>query len=438
MGLLNSPRWFLAAAVMLTTLPQTFAQQKIIKGKADFKPQIVTMEKGYAYRVKVKTKGFRPYLEVRGKTGGTSRSSFQTTEVDLVYAPRTTEDVKVLILSRGFLKDKASLDYELLIEKAVFKPFQEIDKKLTVRNYKYDFEAGKPYLIQVEGEGFSPSLVIKKGDEILAQSVMDYRNTLVASLLFRPQKAGNYDIWVSMHSGLVKAGDLSYYFSVAPANFLVNVDAKLTSDDPLYPRNMAYHKAYKLKMSAGETYTIRLNSGRFDTYVVLEDDTGKAVGRDDDGGDKSNSMLLFTCRKSGTYRVVATSFGKGKGDFSLTVLGSSRGKALLNQEAKLSRNDPIYKKDNRNSPYKAHLVKFEAGKLYGIALTSKSFDTHLYLEDASGKVLGNNDDDASSRNSALKFACPKSGTYHIIATTHNSGIGPYALRVVDLGQVVSE
>jgi tetratricopeptide (TPR) repeat protein len=77
---------------------------------------------------------------------------------------------------------------------------------------------------------------------------------------------------------------------------------------------------YELELEAGPTYSIDLESSRFDAFLRLEDSAGKELLRDDDSGEGTNSRLIFRAPQSGSYRVIATSFGPNStGDFVLTI-----------------------------------------------------------------------------------------------------------------------
>lgn len=80
---------------------------------------------------------------------------------------------------------------------------------------------------------------------------------------------------------------------------------------------------YQVKMEAGKTYVIDMISPdqkALDPYLRLLDSSGKQLAEDDDGGEGLNARITFSATAAGTYRIVATSFGKfGNGDFTLEV-----------------------------------------------------------------------------------------------------------------------
>jgi len=91
------------------------------------------------------------------------------------------------------------------------------------------------------------------------------------------------------------------------------------------------------------------------------------------------------------------------------------GKATVTAE--LTSDDPTVQAHH----FKIFNVNFEAGKTYRIeyknAGDDPKFDPFLFLEDASGKTLGNDDDSAGGLNSKLVYKASKAGVYRVICTT---------------------
>ena len=81
-------------------------------------------------------------------------------------------------------------------------------------------------------------------------------------------------------------------------------------------------KVHEMKLSAGYAYVIDLESNAFNTFLRLEDATGKKLAENDGviPGVNRNSRLLFTPEENGVYRLVATALQKrGVGPYTLTI-----------------------------------------------------------------------------------------------------------------------
>jgi len=91
-------------------------------------------------------------------------------------------------------------------------------------------------------------------------------------------------------------------------------DRELSDDGSLYD-------VYTFEGRAGQSVTLRVESGDFDTYLILLDPDDRKLGENDDAsqGD-SNSSLTVTLPKDGTYRVVVNAYdARGRGRYALVV-----------------------------------------------------------------------------------------------------------------------
>jgi hypothetical protein len=187
-------------------------------------------------------------------------------------------------------------------------------------------------------------------------------------------------------------------------------------------------KQYQVKMSAGKKYVITMdNAGddpKFDPFITVRDKADKQLGFDDDSGGQLNSRLVFLCPKDDTYKIAALSLNGASGKFVLKV-SESADKVLevgkgLKLKGKLAGNA-------RNVTYS---VKMEEGATYEIRLSSKAFDSYLFVKDGAGKQLDYDDDSGGGFDSKLEFRAPAAGVYVIIATSLGmQGTGDYELTV---------
>jgi hypothetical protein len=75
-------------------------------------------------------------------------------------------------------------------------------------------------------------------------------------------------------------------------------------------------------------------------------------------------------------------------------------------------------------------IGMEAGKTYTIDLKSKVFDSYLFLRDAAGNVIAEDDDSGGGLDARIIFSCLVSGSYQIEATSLNrQGAGAFELEV---------
>ena len=127
----------------------------------------------------------------------------------------------------------------------------------------------------------------------------------------------------------------------------LNVKDRLTKDDPVDKRRNAACKIHTVRLKAGNTYTIDMVSGEFDSYLFLDDANGKQLDEDDDSGGNLNARIIFNCTKDGDYKVVCTAFDPQRlGNFTLTVKRSgAAAKSTSSHEALVGKQAPDFEAD---------------------------------------------------------------------------------------------
>ena len=79
---------------------------------------------------------------------------------------------------------------------------------------------------------------------------------------------------------------------------------------------------YQVEFQAGKTYQIDMkgrDSKKLDPYLTLLDAEGNILAEDDDSGGDLNARIFHEARETTIYQVVASSFVKGTGPFSLDI-----------------------------------------------------------------------------------------------------------------------
>ena len=80
-------------------------------------------------------------------------------------------------------------------------------------------------------------------------------------------------------------------------------------------------KVHEIKMTAGKSYMIDMESIDFDPFLKLEDAQGKLLAENNDiSPNNHNSRILFIPPQDGTYRIIATSFQQqGQGQYEIIL-----------------------------------------------------------------------------------------------------------------------
>jgi len=322
------------------------------------------------------------------------------------------------------------------------------DPKDTARNtpckvYPVRLEAGVTYRIDMVSKDFDSYLRLEDATNKELAKDDDSGGGLNARITFPCPATGTYRIIATTYKG---GGEFTLsvegFKSAKPIVLALKdgkgqVEGRLTEDDGKDPIKGSICKIYEVRFEPRRSYRIDLMSKDFDAYLRLEDESGKQLATDDDGGLGSNARITFPCRLPGTYRIVATTLGK-LGAFTLAVeeTGGARPTPLVLREGKARVEGTLTKDDARDhidprAPSKFYDVRFEAGKRYRIDLMSKAFDAYLRLEDAAGKELAKDDDSGGGQNARIVFSPPATGNYRIIATTLAT-FGPFTLTIEDL------
>ncbi len=120
--------------------------------------------------------------------------------------------------------------------------------------------------------------------------------------------------------------DKDFIYDVGPAG--VNIMDRLAVTDSRDVRGGAdkcYCKVYRVRMSRGKSYTIRMNAppGKMlDPYLRLENAALQTLAENDDapGEQTLNSRIDFFCPSDGVHRIIATSLQDNQtGPFTLSI-----------------------------------------------------------------------------------------------------------------------
>lgn len=101
----------------------------------------------------------------------------------------------------------------------------------------------------------------------------------------------------------------------------------LFANDTADPIGQRPARIVPVNLVANRAVQIDLSSNDFDAYLRLLDSADKVVASDDDGGEGLNARIVFTPPRSGTYRIIATTYSGGVGAYVLAVkdLGPAAG-----------------------------------------------------------------------------------------------------------------
>lgn len=205
-----------------------------------------------------------------------------------------------------------------------------------------------------------------------------------------------------------------------------------------------YFDVYTLQGRAGQQVTVSLNSGDFDTYLIVRGPSGFLEANDDREEGNRNAQLSVRLPANGVYRIQATSFESGEaGSYSLSVaegsaaalregggaarIGSNAGQ-LNAGDAQLDAGEYIDRWTLSGTP----------GARYVARLNTSDFDAYLLVR--GDGLEEDNDDDQTGRgstNSRIEFVMPDTGTVRVSATSYQANeTGAYTLMLEEAGGAV--
>ncbi|MGF1578364.1 MAG: hypothetical protein ACFCD0_03260 [Gemmataceae bacterium] len=290
-------------------------------------------------------------------------------------------------------------------------------------------QEGRCYTIQAITEGFSPTLRMIDGKRALT---VNYRYSKVEtkrvhSFQCIPPVTKDYKLLVSMN-GFAKSPETSKYpyeVRVTSTKPLVAVQERLDQSDPLHPTTKGFCKAYEFPLEQGFAYRVIMSSNQMNPTLYLEDSEGNSVTQGPNFG--NYSYVHFTPKKSGRYRMLASSYGKRYGYYTLMLTKLSPTRVLFSKKGKLTDKDKTYR--YRNAFYKTHKVKLKAGESYQIEMSSRTLTPYLYVEDTKGKLVTSGGRRVGPEVHLI-FTPVETGEYRIIATTSRAGVkGEYTVSV---------
>ena len=193
--------------------------------------------------------------------------------------------------------------------------------------------------------------------------------------------------------------------------------------------------SYSFQVTRSGYVTIDLTSS-VDTYLYLLNSSRNILESDDDDGSRRNSRIRRYL-SSGTYYLVAATYSSRKsGSFSLSLQGSVSNLRLSSNTSGGSTTTITRSWTNSggrtpstSSGNKRYRLTINVSGTRTLDLTSPTVDTYLYLTDSSRRVIAQDDDGGSGRNSRITRYL-SSGTYYVVAATYRTGQrGSFTLSV---------
>jgi hypothetical protein len=218
---------------------------------------------------------------------------------------------------------------------------------------------------------------------------------------------------------------------------------QLTMADPVWTDG-AHYKLFVFQGMAGQTVQIDVTAtGSWDPILILQDQMGNEIARDDDGGGYPNPRLQRTLPYSGMYRALVKGYrADSYGFFTINIvpMGMPVTMTMANPTGVLGTiganqqvTGNLTTMDARwdNKPYQAWAFTCAAGQSFQMDILS-SWDNYALVFDPMGNIAARDDDGGPEGNNArINYTCPMAGVYRLAVTTFSTSTtpGPYTLQV---------
>lgn len=317
--------------------------------------------------------------------------------------------------------------------------------------FAFEGKAGQRVVVTMTSEAFDAYLLIAgpanfreendDADKDVSDAQLDVRlpadgTYTISATSYEPGETGAYAIAVAEPGAPTVTAT-----STAPGRIALGDTVRGTlaaGDDTL--ESGEFVDVWRLAGKAGERYAIRLSSGAFDPYLVVEGPGGLSEENDDDasaGG--AGSRLVITMPSDGELAISATSYEPGEsGAYTLSVAPDDGAGpvAIVAAPIALGRtvNGRLAAGDSRLNSGEfvdAYTLAGRRGQAIDVRLGATGFDPYLSITGPENFSAFNDDDiEGGGTSSRLVVTLPADGAYTIRATSFEAGeTGAYRLSV---------
>ncbi|MFZ4816436.1 MAG: PPC domain-containing protein [Phototrophicaceae bacterium] len=301
--------------------------------------------------------------------------------------------------------------------------------------YELVATAGDEFTIALSSNNLDTYLLVKAGDNVIAQDDDSGEGTSSTITSFRAPATGTFTIVATTYAAYTDSPSLpSGEFSLLVTAYeapVVEAAGEIAFDEPLSGRltNDNGSVQYTFTGEADQQVTITQDSSDFDTYLQLLNADNEVLFEDDDGGElgTNSAIINFELPYSGEYTINASSYSMIRnnsplvGNFTVTL---TAGQALGQVEGEIQLGEAINGTLSLTAPELRYTFAAEAGVEASISLSAESFDTYLIVLDPNGDEVLRDDDGGNGTNSLISnYRFDENGDYTIVATSYSYGSG---------------
>jgi hypothetical protein len=248
----------------------------------------------------------------------------------------------------------------------------------------------------------------------------------------------NYQVWV-------RDDELPCVDATTPIEPSQTLSGRLNATD-CYGDGMddSFADRYTFTGQAGGEYTIVMRSEDVDAFMALKDPSGAVVTTSNNGAGGLDAMIVWRPTVTGTYTIEASSYDPvsrsqdGLGVYTLSLAdyfcgsqtaaiapGQTLGGTLSTTDCPSPHRPPWFDHYHDTFTFAA-----TAGTTYEIRMEAEDYDPYLYLLDAAGTILAENNDGGGGWNARIIYTPQASGVLTIEATSYYyHQTGPYTVSL---------
>ncbi len=181
---------------------------------------------------------------------------------------------------------------------------------------------------------------------------------------------------------------------------------------------------YLVDGEEGDMLYIAMTSEVFDAYLLLLDEDGNELARDDSSGGDGNPFLTYRLPWSGLFTIVARGYyDDAAGRYTLTI-------DTFNNSAEALKFGDAVRGDKEGIIPHLYTFEGEEGDVVYVTLETDAFDAYLVLLDEDWNVLDEDDSSGGDGNAYISYMLPWDGTFTVIARGYyNNQVGRYTLNI---------
>ncbi len=335
-----------------------------------------------------------------------------------------------------------------------------------VDRYEVRVGAGDEVTVEMTSSEFDPYLILVEpggeqvdNDDCTAGDLQRACATVRASAAgvvrvsatsYQPGESGRYRVEITTGGGRsepaaggwgARPGDRSGRYTAATALGADHAfEGELRAGDTTI-RSGEFVDAYEIAVVAGRTVMVEMTSRDLDTYLIVTDPDGDQEDNDDCApGETSRSCVTVTPRRSGTMRVLATSYQPGEtGRYAVAVSGGGAGAGRPDAPARAAAGERVESGELERGDQTIQSGEFAdrfsftgTGGPVVVDLRADGFDPYLIVSLPGGEQIDNDDYEGALDRSLVVVDTQPGASYTALVTSYQPGeTGRYSLAIDD-------